>query len=684
MPVLKTEVSECNQPVFQEERQQAIVARTALLYFLAEVALRRFDEAHSWLRIATITGCVILVAVLLAPNAALATDSDGSETPQRVVILNATDPYLPAFQVFERALRAAIVSNSASPVELYGETLDMHRFPHALLEKDIARLLKRKYHDLKIDVVVTIAPVALDFALRYRDETWPGADIVFNIISPKLLDERNLAPDVIGLPHRLEFVETLDLALRLRPQTQTIAIVGDIPRACCEFLAPARAAIKRLEARVDTQLIIGLSTAETLAAVEALPPDAIVLYLAIYRDLDGQPQVPRVMLERLSKVSPVPIFGVFETYLGHGILAGSIASFGVQGRKTGQMVARVLNGEDPAAIGIQPPVAPSCMADWRQLRRWDIDPDLLPEGCEIRFRELGVWDQYRQQILLVLGVILAQAGWILALMRNQRRLRKTQAGLEAECKRRKTAESLAAQLRGRLARVSKERGLGTMAAAIVHEIDQPITAILNYAQATKRRLQGDRESKAKSIELLGKIEGQAERAGSITQRVRSLVSSGEPQLEPVPLYPLLEAVIRMIEPEIESRSCHIRCSLTGEAPTVLADPLQVQLVLVNLIQNATQSLADDTDTGADKEVSVDLGYAGKDQVEVSVTDHGPGVPPERVGDIFEHFYSEKRGGMGMGLSIARTIVEAHGGKIWHEPNPTGGAIFRFTLRATAR
>lgn len=624
----------------------------------------------------------LLTAILLAPEASvLANQPDGSGAPRRVVILNATDPYLPAFLVFERALRTEILANSASPVELYAETLDMHRFPHAGLDTDVAALLQRKYHDLKIDVVVTVAPVALDFAQRHRGDIWPGAVIVFSSVSTGLLDRRSVPPDVIGLPHRLQFGQTVELALRLRPQTQTIAVVGGSPRPCCEYLELAREALEPLEreGRINTRYLVGLGIAETLAEVKALPPDAIVLYLAIFRDVDGQPQVPRDVLEQINAVSPVPIFGVFGSYMGYGILSGSIAGFELQGRETGDIVARVLNGEDPADIGIQPPVASSCMADWRQLQRWDVDPDLLPADCEVWFRELSVWGQYRQQILGVLALILAQAGLIAALLLKQRHLRQTQIMLATECAHRNQADALAAQLRGRLARFSKERSLGIMAATIAHEINQPLIAIQNYAQAAKRRLQSQSADKAKIAELVAKMEGQAERAGTITHHVRSLVSSGEPRLKPVALCPLLEAVIRMIEPEVESRGCLIRCGLVGEAPMVLADPLQVQLVLVNLLQNATQSLAASND--AENTVSVDVRSAGKHLVEVSVTDHGPGVSPERAEDIFEPFYSGKQGGMGMGLSIARTIVEAHGGRLWHEPNPAGGAIFRFTLRA---
>jgi len=274
-------------------------------------------------------------------------------------------------------------------------------------------------------------------------------------------------------------------------------------------------------------------------------------------------------------------------------------------------------------------------------------------------------------------VFAAQAALILALIFKHRRLRQAQVVLADECERRTEAEAVASRLRDRLTRFGKERSLGAMAASIAHEINQPLIAIQNYAQAAKRRVQGDLDDKSKLAELFAKIEGQAERAGTITRRVRSLVSSGEPRLRPVSLCPLLEVVIRMLEPEVEGRGCGIDCTLTGSAPTVLADGLQVQLVLVNLLNNATQSLC--AGGSEDRRVSVDVRHVSGNQVEVSVTDRGPGIPLGRAEDIFEPLYSSKRGGMGMGLAISRAIIEAHGGRLWHEPNPAGGAIFRFTL-----
>lgn len=125
----------------------------------------------------------------------------------------------------------------------------------------------------------------------------------------------------------------------------------------------------------------------------------------------------------------------------------------------GELVARVLNGEDPAAIGVQEPVASGCMADWRPLRRWGIEGRLLPAGREVRFRELTFWDRYHRPFLAVLGTILPQAALIVARLLNPRRLRQSQVTLVMEYARRTEAGALAARLRAKLERFSKERSL---------------------------------------------------------------------------------------------------------------------------------------------------------------------------------------------------------------------------------
>ena len=625
---------------------------------------------------------VMMIALSIVSMTAFAQARDSEGAARRVVILNAADPYLPAFLALDRSLREAITrAEHGAPTEFYAETLDMFRFPQTLLAEDIVALLRKKYRGLKVDVVVAAGSIALDFAQRYRAEIWPGAAIVFHSVPVTSLERRGLDPHTIGVPVRLEFGQTLDLALRLRPATRRVAIVAGVAEPDSGHLSLMQASLEHYAGRLEIQYLVGLTLAETVAAVGALPSDVIVLYLTMFRDGAGIPLVPRDVLTRIAAVSRAPVFGMFETYLGHGIVAGSIASYGEQGRRAGELVVRVLNGEDPSVIGIQAPATPHCIADWQQLRRLGIAENQLPTDCEIRFKKATAWDHYYWQILTALAVILAQTTLIITLMLNRRRLRQAQTALQDEYGRRSQAETTAAHLRGRLARFSKERSLGAMATAISHEINQPLTAIQNYAQAAKRRLQNNVDDKPKLIELFAKIEEQSERAGAITQRVRSLVSASDVQLLPMSLCPLVEEVIRMMEPETEYRKCRITCEPVNNLPAVLADPLQVQLVLVNLLQNSMRSIC--SNERYDKWISVAMDSINDREMQVSVTDRGHGVPLDRVADIFEPLYSGTSSSMGMGLAISQAIIDAHGGRLWYEPNPAGGAIFRFTLRRSS-
>jgi signal transduction histidine kinase len=624
------------------------------------------------------TGLVLLAVLSAASIIASAAGRDSNGEPKRVVILNATDPYLPAFLVLDGAMRDAIKTGRAEPTELYAETLDMHRFPRAQLETELVSLLRKKYHDLDVDVVIAATPIALDFAQGNLADIWPDAAIIFHSVPPSVLSERSLDPRIIGIPVQLEFEQTLDLALKLHPAAQRIAVVAGVAESDHRYLALARPVLEQYADRMDIEYLVGLTLSETVDAVQALPANTIVLYLMMFRDSAGAPQVPRNVLERIAAVSRAPVFGVFDTYLGHGIAAGSIASYADQGRRAAELVVRVLNGEDPAAIGVQQPVAAGCIADWQQLRHWKIDTGLLPADCEVRFREITVWDRYHTLIIITLTMILMQALLISALMLSRRRLRHAQDALHDENDRRREAETVAARMRGRLARFSNERSLGTLATTLAHEINQPLIAIQNYAQAARRRLQTNVEAAPKLIELVAKIEGQAERAGTITQHVRALANNDEPELQPVQLYSLLQDVIRIMESESEARGCHIAYGAAAGLTPVLANALQVQLVLVNLLHNAMHSVC--ASQQGEKLICVDVRELDEHEMQVSVTDQGDGVPPERVDNIFEPFYSSKSAGMGMGLAVCRDIISAHGGRIWYDPNPEGGAIFRFTLR----
>jgi signal transduction histidine kinase len=618
--------------------------------------------------------CLSLVVVDVAVA------SDAVEDMRRVVILNSTDPHLPAFIALDTALQS-VVRESGVPVDFFDESLDLHRFASPGLEEKLVLLFKEKYRNLEVDVVVAYATAALEFAERYGDEIWPNAALVFHSVSDANLIRTGLGKNAAGVTSSSHFGDTIDLALKLRPETRQIAVVAGSSAVDQRLLAEVHNALSPHLDKLKIEYLNGLTVEKTLAAVQALPPEAIVIYTTMFQGGADVPLVPVEVLEMIADVAAVPVFGIFETYLGHGITAGFISSYSAQGRRAGEIVNRILSGEAPSDIGVQVPVPTHCMADWQQLEHWGISGSLLPDGCEILFRQTAEWKKYLWPFVVTLVVILAQLVLIGALLSGRRQLVGVHRALEKELALRREIERNASRLKTRLTRFARERSVGVMSTTIVHEVSQPLIAIQNYAQAASRRLQDNSANTTRVFELLDKIQKQAERAGAITQRVRTLVNDKEAEIVPASLDELIGEVIPIFKLECETQGCHIRYQHDGELPPVLADALEIQLVLSNLLSNALRSIKKRGDSG--RSITIDTTLLDNGEVQVSVADQGVGIPPDQVQLIFEPLYSGASSGMGVGLAICQDILDLHGGRIWHEPNPGGGAIFRFTLRSSA-
>ena len=249
------------------------------------------------------------------------------------------------------------------------------------------------------------------------------------------------------------------------------------------------------------------------------------------------------------------------------------------------------------------------------------------------------------------------------------------------------------ELQAELLHVSRLSAAGEMAAALAHEVNQPLTAAASAIQAARRMLAarplqdpGAEEEVREAMDLAAE---QARRAGQIVRRLRDFVIRGEaePRLESLPR--LVEEAAALAVVGAKERGVAVALRIDPGLPPVLADRIQVEQVLFNLMRNALEVMGDGEApaSGGDgarapprhRELVVSAAPAGPGAVEVAVADTGPGLAPELAGRLFEPFVSTKPGGMGVGLAICRTIVEAHGGRLWAEPNPGGGAVFRFTL-----
>lgn len=242
---------------------------------------------------------------------------------------------------------------------------------------------------------------------------------------------------------------------------------------------------------------------------------------------------------------------------------------------------------------------------------------------------------------------------------------------------RQKTEARLQELQSELVHISRLTAMGEMASTLAHELNQPLASITNYLNGSRRLLDAaDRADVGLIRSALDKAGEQAMLAGQIIHRLRDFVTRGETERKAESLSRLIEEAGALALVGAKEQSVRVHFDLDPRRDLVLADRVQIQQVILNLIRNAVEAMSD----CEPRLLTIASSAAGDDMVQVSIIDSGSGFSEDAARQLFQPFFTTKRHGMGVGLSISKTIVEAHGGKIWAEPNPEGGTIFGFTLR----
>jgi PAS domain S-box-containing protein len=245
---------------------------------------------------------------------------------------------------------------------------------------------------------------------------------------------------------------------------------------------------------------------------------------------------------------------------------------------------------------------------------------------------------------------------------------------------RKQAELEVQQQRGELAHLSRVTMLGELSGSLAHELNQPLTAILSNAQAAQRFLAHDHADLNEVRDILADIVAEDKRAGEVIRRLRLLLKKGEVQHQPFDLNEVVREVLKLVRSDLVNQGVAAHAELAPALPAVNADRVQLQQVLLNLVMNACDAMAGGP--AGDRKLIIRTGLAGGEGIRVSVADRGVGLAPDKLEKVFEPFFTTKVHGMGLGLSVCRTIITAHGGKLWTANNPERGATFHFTLPAS--
>jgi signal transduction histidine kinase len=403
-----------------------------------------------------------------------------------------------------------------------------------------------------------------------------------------------------------------------------------------------------------------------LAAIKDVPSRSLIVYQGYSQNLPGQRMQPDEVARLVAGASRAPVYGTNDIYVGSGVVGGVLRDTRESGARLGAIALRILTGTRAQDIPIgEAPVVP--MFDWRALQRWGISESRLPPGSVIRFRPPSLWRDYRREVLTVLGGLLVQSLLIIGLV-YQRRARQ-----RAEVASRRNL-ALAAD-------ANRRQTMSALTGSIAHELSQPLSSILHNSQAAKLLVDSNRATPETLREILTDIHTADVRATQIIDRHRSMLKAHEVDRKPIDIQMVVHESLALVSRDTNAKQITVDAELTADRCIVPGDQVLLQQVLVNLIMNAVEAMADTPPQR--RRITVRCEALGDNAV-VSVRDAGTGLLARVDGQLFEPFVTTKTNGLGIGLTIARSIVEAHRGNLKAHNNPDGGATFTVTLPRSRR
>lgn len=603
-------------------------------------------------------GVVLLLAACILSGPADAVERGPRGELKRVLMLHSFGRGFLPWSEYARSIKAELERQSPWPLDIQEHNLLSARFNNPGPEAPFVDYLDSLYQGAPPDVVLSIGAPAARFVQRYRAKLFPDTPMVLTVVEQRLVKWDDLTDNDVVVAVRNDFMAAFNNILRLRLDTKSVGMVIGASPLEKFWIDEVKRELKPLGDRVELVWYSDLPFEEILKRAANLPSDTVLFWGLMSVDATGIVHEGDLALRRLRAVANAPIFSYQEAFFGDGTIGGPMQLTGETSRRTVDAVMRILGGQKPASIKYETIEFGPPRYDWRELQRWGISESSLPANSEVVFRTPTMWEIYRREILLIAAIILVQAGLI--------------SGLLHERRRRRVAEVESRQRLAELAHANRYSAVGELTTSIAHELNQPLGSILTNTETAELMLSGASPDIDEIRLILADIRRDDQRASEVIRRLRSVLRKSPFEIKDIELNNTVREAINLVAAVAHGRRTILIYMPILSDLRVKGDPVQLQQVVLNVIINAMDAVSD-ADTQK-REVSVSTSRVGN-QAEIRIADTGSGIAPGDLANVFKPFFTTKPQGMGMGLAIVKTIVEAHHGTIVAENQPSGGALF---------
>ena len=617
---------------------------------------------RSWWKLRFVAICICATLSISGSPGAVAAET------KRVLILHSFGFDFRPWGEYSRTIRSELFRQSPWPLNIQDHLLATAQSSDENPEPPFIDYLNALDVKHSPDLIICIGAPAANFVQRHRDQLFPATPLILTAVEQRRVHYDSLTKNDTVIPVAHNYRAVFDNILRLLPNTKQVVVINGASPNEKFWRGELSWELKPYESRLKLLYFDDTPFEGILKQASRLAPDTAIFWHLMNVDAAGVAYEGGIGLKKLFAVANAPIFSYDDGFFGQEIVGGPMYSVLESSEKTAAIAVRILSGEKAGDIKTAPVLFATPKYDWRLLQRWGISERLLPPGSQIYFREPSAFEKYRWPIGLAIALILIQSATIAALLHERRR--------------RQLAEVQSRQRMAELARVMRFSTAGELTASIAHEINQPLGSILTNAETAQEILKSQSLDIAELPDIVelkdivNDILRDDRRASEVIRRMRSLLKKAPFELKHFDLNGVVRETLGVVSTLAVGRKVELVSVIKADALPILGDRIQLQQVVLNLFVNGIDAMKD---TPSENRIITVRTSRVENFAELSVSDRGPGIPQAKLKEVFEPFFTSKAEGMGMGLSIARTIIEAHNGLIWAKNRDHGGASFRIRL-----